>query len=93
MSWTSKISKLIEHNSLQQQGSTNWWNVGTAFRGSGGQREEMGVSSVLFCTFLLQNVKIWYFLSQNVEILYFLLRNAKIRHFLSQNLKIRSQRK
>ena len=24
------------------QCSTNWWNAGTAFRGSGGQREEMG---------------------------------------------------
>ena len=62
------------HFTLALQGSINRWNVGTAFRGSGGQREEMGgerererqrererercLGIVLFCTFLSQNVKI-----------------------------------
>ena len=35
-----------------------------------GERERC-LSIVLFCTFLSQNVKIWYFLLQNVEICYF----------------------
>ena len=79
-----------------QQGSTNCWHVGTAWRESGGrerkwerERERERCLSIV----LSQNVKIWYFLSRNVKIRYFLSRNAKIRHFLSQKSNIRSQRK